>query len=305
MNEANRAALAAALARPAWQAPRFELLPIAGMQEAVRALPGGAVVSVTCSPRHGLARTLEASEWLVGEGFHVVPHLAARLIQDHAHLERLLERLAQLGIDDAFVVGGDTEQPVGVFPHGRALLEALAGCELRPARLGVPAYPEGHHRIEAAALQCDLEAKAALADYAVTQLCFEAQPLLAWRDRQRRLGMTLPMVAGIPGVMEPRRLLAIALRLGLGPSVRALRRRSGWMSRLLRPSPYYPDGLLERLAPRLGDPLGGFVGLHVYTFNRVEAARRWLDGRWGLAAPRAAVAEPEGEAVTSAGEPLA
>ncbi|MGM0914017.1 MAG: methylenetetrahydrofolate reductase [Pseudomonadota bacterium] len=286
-------------------ATRFELLPIAGMQEAARELPPGAVVSVTCSPRHGLERTLEASEWLVGEGFHVVPHLAARLVRDLVHLERLLERLAQLGIDDAFVVGGDAEHPVGAFPHGRALLEALAGCELRPARLGVPAYPEGHHRIEATALQCDLGAKAALADYAVTQLCFEAQPLLAWRERQRRLGMTLPVVAGIPGVMETRRLLAIALRLGLGPSVRALRRQTGWISRLLRPAPYYPDGLLEQLAPRLGDPLGGFVGLHVYTFNRVAPARRWLEGHRGLLAPRAAVAEPEGGAVTSAGEPMA
>lgn len=305
MNDAHRAALAADLARPAWPAPRFELLPIAGMREAARALPEGAVVSVTCSPRHGLERTLEASEWLVGEDFRVVPHLAARLVRGRAHLEHLLSRMATLGIEEAFVVGGDVEHPVGRYPHGLALLEAMESRALRPARLGVPAYPEGHHRVAALTLQRDLMAKSALADYAVTQLCFEAQPLLAWRERQRRLGMTLPVVAGIPGVMEPRRLLAIALRLGLGPSVRVLRRRSGWMSRLLRSSPYCPDGLLEQLAPRLGDPFDGFVGLHIYTFNRVEPARRWLEGRGGLVAFRTTVAEPEGRAVTSAGEPLA
>ncbi|MDN3522434.1 methylenetetrahydrofolate reductase [Halomonas ramblicola] len=305
MNDANRAALAAALARPAWQATRYELLPIAGMQEAAGALPEGAVVTVTCSPRHGLERTLEATEWLAGAGFRVVPHLAARLVRDRAHLERLLGRLAVVGVDDAFVVGGDAERPVGAYPHGRALLEAMAGLTQRPARLGVPAYPEGHHRIGAADLQHDLEAKAALADYAVTQLCFEARPLQAWRERQRRLGLSLPVHAGIPGVMEPRRLLAIALRLGLGPSVRSLRRRSGWVARLLRPADYRPEALVEELRPALGDLAGGFVGLHVYTFNRVEPTRRWLEGLQDRVPIRASADEPDAQAATPAGEPLA
>jgi methylenetetrahydrofolate reductase (NADPH) len=286
-------------------ATRFELLPIAGMQEAASALPPGAVVTVTCSPRHGLERTLEASEWLAGAGFRVVPHLAARLVRDRPHLEGILRRLAALGIEDAFVVGGDAERPVGAFPHGLALLEAMTGLELRPALLGVPAYPEGHHRIEATALQRDLEAKAALADYAVTQLCFEATPLLAWRERQRRLGLPLPFHAGIPGVMEPRRLLAIALRLGLGPSVRSLRRQSGWLARLLRPSPFRPDALLEGLAPLLGDPVAGFAGLHVYTFNRVEPTRRWLEDRRDPRPTPSSLDVADVQAATPAGEPPA
>lgn len=276
MNDANRAALAA-LPRPAWLATRYELLPIRGMQEAAAALPEGAVVTVTCSPRHGLERTLEASEWLAGAGFRVVPHLAARLVRDRAHLERLLARLAALGVEDAFVVGGDAERPAGDFPHGLALLEAMAELSTRPERVGVPAYPEGHHHIEAASLQRDLEAKAALADYAVTQLCFEAGPLLAWRDRQRRLGLPLPVYAGIPGVMERKRLLGIALRLGLGPSVRALRRQGGWVTRLFGPAVYRPDALLRGLWPSLGAQDAGFVGLHVYTFNQIGPARTWLE----------------------------
>lgn len=286
-------------------ATRYELLPIAGMQEAARDLPHGAMVTVTCSPHHGLERTLEASEWLVGMGVRVVPHLAARLVRDRAHLEQLLRRLAALGIDDAFVVGGDAERPVGAYPHGRALLEDMTGLELRPARLGVPAYPEGHHRIEATALQRDLEAKAALADYAVTQLCFEATPLWAWRERQQRLGLPLPVYAGIPGVMEPRRLLAIALRLGLGPSVRALRRQSGWLARLLRPGAYCSDALLEGLGPGLGDPAAGFAGLHLFTFNRVAATRGWLEARQHLMPGRPAGDAPEVPLVSSTGGPLA
>jgi methylenetetrahydrofolate reductase (NADPH) len=303
MNDANRAALAAAFARPAWLATRFELLPIRGMQEAAAALPEGAVVTVTCSPRHGLERTLEASEWLARAGFRVVPHFAARLVRDRTHLERLLAHLAALGIEDAFVVGGDAERPAGDFPHGLSLLEAMAELSTRPERVGVPAYPEGHHQIEAASLQRDLEAKAALADYAVTQLCFEAGPLLAWRERQRRLGLGLPVYAGIPGVMERKRLLTIALRLGLGPSVRALRRQGGWMTRLLGPAVYRPDRLVQGLWPSLGAASTGFIGLHVYTFNQFIPTRAWRE-TLPDAVPRRQANRASPDQTAAAGEPL-
>lgn len=277
MNDVNRAALTAAFVPPARTAVRFELLPIAGMQDAARALPEGAVVTVTCSPRHGLERTLEAAEWLVEAGFQVVPHLAARLVRDRAHLEWLLQRLEVVGIDDVFVVGGDTQRPVGIFPHGLALLEAMNGSSLRPVCVGVPAYPEGHHHIDTSRLQQDLEAKAALANYVVTQLCFEARPLLDWREWQKQLGLGLPVHAGIPGVIERKRLLSIALRLGIGPSVRSLRRQSRRMSRWLGGSTYHPDTLMEALAPSLGDSDSGFAGLHVYTFNHVTPTLVWLE----------------------------
>lgn len=44
--------------------PRYELLPLADMREAAGLLPDGALVTVTCSPRHGIERTLEEAEWL-------------------------------------------------------------------------------------------------------------------------------------------------------------------------------------------------------------------------------------------------
>ncbi|ALM54028.1 methylenetetrahydrofolate reductase [Halomonas huangheensis] len=293
MNDINRAALAAALESSTRLAIRFELLPISGLREAARELPEGAVVTVTCSPRHGLERTLEAAEWLVGSGFRVVPHLAARLVRNHDHLQRLLQHVAMLGIEDVFVVGGDVPRAVGDYPHGLALLEDMARLALRPVRIGVPAYPEGHHHIEPPCLQHDLEAKATFADYAVTQLCFEARPLLDWRDRQTRLGLRLPVYAGIPGVIERKRLLGIALRLGIGSSVKSLRRQSGRMSRLFGPSAYRPDALVDELGAVLGASDSGFAGLHVYTFNQVADTRTWLEKLEG----RQRTASPEAESV--------
>lgn len=256
--------------------PRFELLPFSGMREAARRLPAGAQITVTCSPRHGIARTLEAAEWLAAAGYRAVPHLAARLIRDRTQLETIVSRLAAADIDDAFVIGGDASEAAGDYADGLALLEALAAMPSRPSRLGVPAYPEGHPRLDDALLQRDLEAKARLADYAVTQMCFESAPLLEWLAAQRRRGLTLPVQAGIPGVMSQARLLSVAVRIGLGPSIRALGRHRGLVGRLLRPAPYRPDDLLRDLLPTLGTE-DGFAGLHVYTFNQTGATRAWLD----------------------------
>ncbi|TLF47355.1 methylenetetrahydrofolate reductase [Halomonas urmiana] len=255
---------------------RYELLPLADLQEAAHRLPPGAWVTVTCSPRHGIERTLEAAERLSRDGFCVVPHLAARLVRDHDHLEAIAARLSAAGIDDAFVVGGDAPRPAGDYANGLALLEALSQLPGRPARLGVPAYPEGHRQLDGALLQRDLEAKARIADYAVTQMCFESAPLLDWLRRQRAGGLALPVYAGIPGVIAHARLLSVALRIGLGPSTRALGRQRGLLGRLLRPAVYRPEGLMRGLWPSLEEP-GGFAGLHVYSFNQVSATRAWLE----------------------------
>ena len=259
--------------------PRYELLPLADLQQAADALPAGAVVTVTCSPRHGLERTLAASETLAAAGFRVVPHLAARLVRDRGHLAEAVARLTSLGIDECFVVGGDAEAAVGDFATGLALLEALVEMPTRPSRVGIPAYPEGHPHIPARHLQQDLEAKVWLADYVVTQLCFEAAPLLAWRECQRQRGMSLPIHVGLPGVLSRKRLLGLATRLGLGASTRVLGRQKGLVARLLRPARYRPDALLEALWPWLGDVADGFAGVHLYTFNQAADTRAWCEAQ--------------------------
>lgn len=281
--------------------PRYELMPFTGMQAAARCLPTGSMVTVTCSPRHGLERTLEAAEWLQAAGYRAVPHLAARLVRDHRHLQGIATRLAAAGIDDAFVVGGDTPAPVGAFPGGMELLEALAALPVRPARLGIPAYPEGHPHFAAATLQRVFDAKVRLADYAVTQLCFEAAPLVAWLETQRRRGLPLPVYAGVPGVMARTQLVALAVRLGIGPSARALRRGRGLLGRLLRPAQYRPDDLLQGLLPALNAERG-FAGLHLYTFNRVAATRAWLESAVSPP-PRESTVTPQAGDAASA-EPL-
>ena len=60
--------------------PRYEVLPLEGIEAAVRAhVPTEVTVTVTASPRRGLDATIELSERLARQGYAVVPHLSARL----------------------------------------------------------------------------------------------------------------------------------------------------------------------------------------------------------------------------------
>src|SRR5215211_961921 len=70
------------------QSPRFEVLPLDGIEEEIREhLSTDVKVTVTASPRKGLEATLSLTECLAAAGYPVVPHLSARLVRDHAHLQ--------------------------------------------------------------------------------------------------------------------------------------------------------------------------------------------------------------------------
>jgi len=263
-------------ARAALTAPRYEVLPLPGALPEVRTLPRGSVVTVTCSPRHGIGRTLDYAETLAGLGLRAVPHIAARLVRDRDDLERLVERLAASAITEVFIVGGDAPEALGSYGDSLTLLEDLARMTAKPERIGVAAYPEGHPLIDPGHLRAALQAKSAMADYAVTQLCFDGGSLLAWLQEIRGAGLRLPLYAGLAGAMERRKLLGLGLRLGLGPSLRLLRQRSGLLGAALAGQHYQADDLVRELAPALADPALNLAGFHLFTFNRVDATRRWL-----------------------------
>jgi methylenetetrahydrofolate reductase (NADPH) len=85
----------------------------------------------------------------------------------------------------------------------------------------------------------------------------------------------LPVYVGVPGAVDRKKLLQISLKVGVGDSVRFLRKQSGLVGMLLKAGGYSPDELVERLAPYAGDELYDIAGLHLYTFNQVERTEEW------------------------------
>ncbi|MGH3516749.1 MAG: methylenetetrahydrofolate reductase [Haloechinothrix sp.] len=260
---------------------RYEVLPLAGTEDlVVRHVPRDLPVTVTVSPRRGLEPTIALTEALCRRGFRAVPHLAARLIVDDAHLADLLRRLDQAAVTDAFVVAGDVERPVGVFADSLTLLRSMhrlrqSGAGHRLEQVGVAGYPEGHPLVSTGQLAEAVLAKQAMATYVVSQMCFDAAVISAWVTRIRGQGVSLPVHIGIAGVVDRRKLLRVAGRIGLGPSARFLRKHRHGLVRLLQPGGYRPDHLVRQLSAEMAQPERGIAGLHVYTLGDLASTEQW------------------------------
>ena len=260
------------------EASTLEVIPLSNLNAALEALPGNSRVSVTASPAKGLTATQEIVERLTAQGHRAVPHISARLVHDRAHTRSLAAWMRSLGLLEIFLVGGDVTEPGG-YHDALGFLADLLETDHGLRRVGVTAYPDGHPLIDAAALQAALHGKqqllgeAGLSGYCSTQMCFDAPRIAGWLSAERRAGMTLPVHLGIAGVVDRAKLLSIGVRLGIGQSLRYVRKNRRAATRLLTAAHYDPNDLLVPLSARFTEL--DVVGLHVFTFNQVAATVAW------------------------------
>ena len=257
---------------------RYEVVPLKSLHDQIPHLPARCSVSVTCSPTKGIEPTLELSAELNGAGHHAVPHIAARLVEGREHVEKIAARLNEHGITEIFVVGGDPD-PIGPYADGLSLMRDLLPLCQTVRTVGVPAYPDHHTVIPDAALDEALLAKQSLIrelgleGFASTQMCFNARIIEHWLRRQRERGMDLPIHLGVPGAVDRTKLLSLGTRLGIGSSLRYLRKNSGAILRMFAPARYDPNKLISPMS-RHADELG-ITALHVFTFNSIESTAAW------------------------------
>ena len=263
--------------------PRFELMPFDSFGEQLDHLPDGAAIAVTTSPTLGLEATIDWTEKGAAQGYEMIPHVAARYVRDEEHLAEIARRLTDAGVRDLFVPGGDREEPIGEYDSAHALLTALDDLDYEFEEVGITGYPEGHDFLSDATLADAMVEKEPYATYIVTQLCYDPDAVVEWIERIRAQGIDLPVEVGIPGVMNYGKLLDISRKVGVGDSVRFLRKTTGILdfARQLVGSrgKYTPDALIKGLAPYAADPEYGIRGVHIYTFNRATDTESW---RWGV-----------------------
>lgn len=251
---------------------RVEIIPGGGIVQALQEhLPTPAVVTITCLPHHGAEETVDLAVRLADLGYRTIPHLAARSITSQNQLSGFLSRLRAAGVSDIFAIAGDGDSAAGPYAWSGALMEDIASIGGGSFGLGAAAYPEGRPGASAAELTDLLLAKQELCSWAVTQLCFSGPVLADYLTGLRAAGMTLPVWAGVPGAVGRARLISLAARIGVGPSLKFARRSltgagGGSLVRgVLAPSSYDPSPLVRSVLDS-----GGFAGLHVYSFNNLE-----------------------------------
>jgi methylenetetrahydrofolate reductase (NADPH) len=255
------------------QLSQFEVLPLERSVELAEQLPQPEQLTVTCSPRHGPDESVAVAKRLRAFGHGVTVHVAARMVRDRRHLDELLDGMgeAEAGL---FLIGGDATPPHGPWASAVELLPIVDEHPHRPKEIGIAGYPEGHPFIDSETLARALEEKSASAGYVTTQMCFDPEAVLAWVRETRERGVTLPVLVGLPGVVDRRRLLEMSLRIGVGPSLSFLRKQRG-LRKLLGPSRITPERVHDALAPHVGDRELNITGFHYYTFNQLGETWRW------------------------------
>jgi methylenetetrahydrofolate reductase (NADPH) len=266
-NDVVKAALAGA---------RYEVLPTAKIEAALlESVPKDVTLTVTASPNKGISATLDLTERLIGEGYTVVPHLAARMISGRAELEDIATRLVGMKVDNVFCPAGDADPPAGEYTGALAMLEHLTQMGRPFQHVGITGYPESHPAIEDDITIQSMWDKRAHATYVVSNLCFDADTIRTWLKRMRRRGITLPVLIGLPGPVERAKLLSMATRIGVGQSVKFLSSHASTFARIAAPGGYSPEKFLKRSTSYLGDESLKVSGLHLFTFNQVAETEQW------------------------------
>ena len=257
----------------------LEVIPTRTIVDRLIHLPRHSYLSITCSPVHGVGPTLDMVDELRAlpeeRQLKLVPHIAARVVRDKGHLREILARLDEARVESVFVPGGDASEPAGDYDCALDLLRDIADIGHDFEDVGIAAHPEGHPLVDDAQLLRLLKEKQAYSSYLVTQMCFDPGVLIHWLRNIRRAGVALPAWLGLPGVAEIPKLIALSLRIGVGQSVKVLKKQKGLIRKMISAKPYQPDDLLEGLYPHLDDEELDIPGLHLFSFNNVERTERW------------------------------
>lgn len=259
--------------RASFAPPRFEIIPMKGVEQELQYLPDDAIVTVTSSPTKGLDATLALASLLRSrQHLRVVPHIAARMVADTVHLKDIVQQLTEIDVDEVFLVAGDAEVPAGPFDGTVPLLHALADIG-HGLRVGITGYPESHSFIPDDTTIRVMHEKEPHASYIVSQICYDPQVTARWIAAVRARGTQLPIYIGLPGAVDLPKLVRISLRVGIGDSVRYLRKQAGSVAKLV--GGYRPDALVEGLIPTLLDPEMKVYGWHLFTFNEIRRTEAW------------------------------
>lgn len=198
-----------------------------------------------------------------------------------------INRLMDSGVRGLLALRGDlaegqTGMPEGYLKHATDLINLIQQIESEQVArfgagrlaIGVAAYPSGHE--ESTSRDEDLDvllAKQRLgADFAITQLFFDAEDYLRFLERARLAGVRIPLIPGIMPMTSVARLRRMGQLSGLTVPDRLISRLEA-----AGPESEYQTGLdlTAELAQTILD--AGAGGMHVYTFNRPDTTTELLD----------------------------
>lgn len=237
-------------------------------------------IAVTSSQRSG---------WLEGTAAFIEKISRDTAMRPLAHLactagteEELvgwIDTLVDAGVRGLLALRGDLPEggmPEGHLPHADSLVRLIRRWEsARVARLaagrlavGVACYPNGHAESATADEDIDvLLAKQRLgADFAITQLFFDAEDYVRFAQRARLAGVRIPLIPGIMPMTSRARVERMCQLSGLDGPTKVLDQLAA------ATSPEEEQEIGMQLTASLAKSVmnAGADGLHIYTHNNPD-----------------------------------
>ncbi|WP_284154921.1 methylenetetrahydrofolate reductase [Algicella marina] len=260
-------------------------------------LPAGTRVYIAHIDGTPIDEMVATAARLTEEGFIVMPHFPARIIAGKDVLEHWIKAYKDVGVEQALLLAGGVNQPVGDFSDSMQMLETGLFDKHGFKRLHVAGHPEGNRDIdpdggiarvsEALRWKNDFQSRTDAEMAIATQFCFEAAPVIEWANLLKEEGITLPIHIGVAGPAKLQTLIKFAMVCGVGPSLRVLQRRAADLSKLMLP--FTPEAFLRELAEhKARTPDFNIESVHVFPLGGITKAAEFMD-EYGLSAGRVAV----------------
>jgi methylenetetrahydrofolate reductase (NADPH) len=261
------------------------------LEESRRLLPAGKAVYVSHLPKQEWRETEETCRAVRAAGFRPVPHVPVRLLTDAATVDRVLGGFVDTAqVDEVLLISGDYPQAIGPYAEVLQLMNSGALQQHGLKRVSVAGHPEGHPKVQLAAIRRAELDKVRMAQQAglvltlVTQFFFEQTPFLEWARELRSAGVQARIVGGLAGPTKLGSLIKFAMRCGAGASMRVLTARPAAFTKLL--GDHGPESVLRGLAQARCDNSSDFSGIHLFCFGGFVKTCQWLqaiaDGRFLL-----------------------
>ena len=221
------------------------------------------------------------------EGFTVMPHIPARLIQNQATLNDWISMYQnEAGVDEALLLAGGSKKPVGDFDSSIQLIESGLFDKAGFKRLHVAGHPEGSKDIdpsggtksvtEALSWKQEFSKRTDASMGIATQFCFDADVVKKWADSIKENGIDIPIHIGIAGPAKLQTLLKFSVECGIGPSMKVLTKRAKDLTTLLLP--YKPIQILNELAEyKSKDPESNIEQVHFFPIGGIKQTVDWIE----------------------------
>ncbi len=267
----------------------IEVIPrsAAKIESFIEILPKNTRVYIAHIQNEDILSMVATAKRITDEGFTVMPHIPARIIQNKAMLHDWISMYQnEAGVNEALLLAGGSSKPLGDYDSSIQLIESGLFDKAGFTRLHIAGHPEGNKDIDpdggnakvSEALSWKQEySKRTDAFMAIaTQFCFDADVVKKWADSIKKEGIDIPIHIGIAGPAKLQTLLKFSIECGIGASMKVLTKRAKDLTKLLLP--YHPTEILNALAKsKANDSKLNIEKVHFFPIGGIKKTVDWLD----------------------------